>query len=721
MTRFPHSRGRRRAAQLIAVACVAATLTLAPLPKVAIAREMVTHTEHVRLTSLAGDRSRDAIAAVDTVAEAGVDAKAALAAPGRRAVTRAAAGGFRAIGVTVLSAPSAPIYVRARAHGTWTPWLEAHFAPDHAPDIGTEHTAPGLHSDPVWMGDADAYEVDAPPGLAQVDVHLVADGPRHVRIVDGSGRAGAAATAPAIRSRSAWGARPPKQRLSITSDLKLAIVHHSVNANSYSAADVPALLRSMQAYHMDVNGWDDIAYNFAVDRFGQAWEARGGGVTNVVLGGHSQGFNSGTVGVVAIGDFRSAVPPSATIESISQVIAWKFAIHGVGPTSSVPFTTNGSAKYAAGTTIRLPRIVGHRDVQLTECPGAQLYSKLGTIRARVSQLVPAYQPLAATQLVVGDLNADGLSDPLEYHTGTTADVLWTPTKLGAFAKQSMSINSPYRPVVGDFDGDGRRDVMWHGTGSTPDSLWWNRATGIKAEVLNVTDSFIPLAGDFDGNGVDDIFWYGTGLAQDYAWYFSKGGGRTTVKFTQDLITALPVVGDFDGDARDDIVWHGPGSTATDTIWWSTGRSFLGQSRPVGGYYQPAALDADGDGNDELVFVQPGSTTSYRWSFDALRHLTSTTLSTAPLSGTPTVGDFDGDGRDDVLVFSPTGADQVWYSTATGIDARTVDIPGGYAVAAGKLDGFVGAAADDLLLVSPSASDYVWQGKAGRTFTQQQVG
>ena len=90
-----------------------------------------------------------------------------------------------------------------------------------------------------------------------------------------------------------------------SADLKLAIVHHSVSSNTYSAGDVPALLRSIQAYHQDVQGWDDIAYNFAVDRFGRAWEARAGGITNVVVGGHAQGFNVGTVGVVVLGAVAS--------------------------------------------------------------------------------------------------------------------------------------------------------------------------------------------------------------------------------------------------------------------------------------------------------------------------------------------------------------------------------------------------------------------------------
>ena len=33
------------------------------------------------------------------------------------------------------------------------------------------------------------------------------------------------------------------------------------------------MIRGIQAYHMDANGYCDIAYHFIVDRFGGIWEA----------------------------------------------------------------------------------------------------------------------------------------------------------------------------------------------------------------------------------------------------------------------------------------------------------------------------------------------------------------------------------------------------------------------------------------------------------------
>lgn len=717
--RVGRRRPRRWAVAGLATICLSTLLVVAPAPRLASSQDLQVRTEHVRLGPRLADRARDVIGAAHAADGEGPELRSALDAAGRRASPRTSAT-YHALGITVPVAPDEPVLVRGRVDGTWTPWLELPFAPGEAPDQGTEGTSAGVHSEPVWLGDADAYELDAPATVDEVDVHLVDDGPASRELEVGSARAGAAG-APSILSRSAWGARPPRQHPTTTADLKLAIVHHSVNGNTYSAGQVPELLRSIQAYHQDVKGWKDIAYNFLVDRFGRVWEGRAGGTTNVVVGGHSQGFNTGAVGVVVLGDFRTAAVPSASVEAVAQVIAWKFAIHRVDPASTVPFTSAGSAKYPAGTTVTLPRIVGHRDVQATDCPGAQLHSKLGTIRARVAQLVPGYQQALAPLVLDPDFDGDGLVDPLQYHPGRTADVRWRATATGQFTRTATSVNGAYRPVVGDFDGNGRSDVLWHGTGSAMDPLWWSGPTGVSTQLLTVRGSYVPLAGDFDGNGVDDIFWYSTGPAPDSVWYFEADRSHVAIAARQDLVTGVPVVGDYDANGRDDIFWYGPGS-ASDSLWRSTGRTWTVSAPAVNGWYDPVALEATGDGRDDILWFAPASTTSYRWDFGTLGSHTSRALRTASLLGRPAVGDFDGDGLEDVLLAAAGGAaDQVWYSTPTGIVARTVSVNGRYATTVGAMDAKVLTATDDVLFLSHTGDDYLWQGLPDRTFRSTRVG
>ncbi|SDD82402.1 N-acetylmuramoyl-L-alanine amidase [Sanguibacter gelidistatuariae] len=202
----------------------------------------------------------------------------------------------------------------------------------------------------------------------------------------------AATAKPGIVTRAVWGASQPVCTADHASSTLAAAVHHTASTNSYTAAQVPALLRGFAAYHMlpeaqGGRGWCDIGYNFLVDKFGTIYEGRAASIDEPIVGVHTGGFNSRTIGVAAIGNYQDAVPSAALAESISQIIAWKFAQNGILANTSVTMISGGGAsKYPEGAAVTFSTIYGHRDAQYTSCPGQYLYAALGDIRNRVAAL-----------------------------------------------------------------------------------------------------------------------------------------------------------------------------------------------------------------------------------------------------------------------------------------------------------------------------------------------
>lgn len=307
---------------------------------------------------------------------------------------------FTAIGFTFETQPTAPVLVRVRdGAGRLGPWKTLESEDAEGPDHGSAEAARS-GTEPLWVGEGTGYEVSLPAGTRAPRVVVVRD-EMHRSTIDATPLAGAAVAPPfGIGMRSSWGARPPLDT-GYGTTVKLAVVHHSDSGNNYGPGDVPGILRSIQAFHMDGRGWSDIAYNFVVDKFGGIWEGRGGGIDRPVIGAHAQGFNTNTVGVMVIGAYTQATPTPISLESVSKVIGWKMAISGTNPSATVAFTSGGSPKYAAGTQLYLPGVIGHQDVGLTDCPGS-IESSLGWVRGRAQEWTTWVR---ATSTPVGNLEA----------------------------------------------------------------------------------------------------------------------------------------------------------------------------------------------------------------------------------------------------------------------------------------------------------------------------
>jgi hypothetical protein len=165
-------------------------------------------------------------------------------------------------------------------------------------------------------------------------------------------------------------------------------VHHTDTPNGYKCADTPRIIRYLYAGQTGARKWDDIGYNFLVDRCGTIYEGRAGGVDRPVTGAHTQGFNHRTAGIAAIGTFVAGTPvPRAMTDAIAALAAWKLGLAGVDPRSSVTLvSSNTLSRYPAGTTALLPALAGHGDGFPTDCPGAALRIRLPAIREAAARL-----------------------------------------------------------------------------------------------------------------------------------------------------------------------------------------------------------------------------------------------------------------------------------------------------------------------------------------------
>nr|QIY62991.1 peptidoglycan recognition protein [Streptomyces sp. RPA4-2] len=192
---------------------------------------------------------------------------------------------------------------------------------------------------------------------------------------------------PRIVTRRGWGAneRLRERGLVYTKKVKAAFVHHTASGNNYRCSQASSVIRSIYRYHVKSSGWRDIGYNFLVDKCGNIYEGRAGGVAKPVMGAHTLGFNSDTMGIAVLGTFADTRPAAAALRAVARLAAWKLGLYGVNPRGKTYLKSAGGNLYRKGKNVRLNVISGHRDGFATECPGRLLYGKLGSARTTAAR------------------------------------------------------------------------------------------------------------------------------------------------------------------------------------------------------------------------------------------------------------------------------------------------------------------------------------------------
>ncbi len=332
--------------------------------------------------------------------------------------------------------------------GRWSAWHRAAPGDDDVPDRGTEGRGPNgwRVGAPYWTGGADRVQYRTVGHVTRVRAFFVRRSRGGTPLTV---RRPQIAEQPEIITRAEWRAPegirrgPPRY----ADGVHVAIVHHTAGSNSYTASQSAAIVRAIMIYHVQGNGWNDIGYNFLVDKYGQIFEGRYGGMTRAVIGAHAMGFNTGSAGVALIGNYSSATVTPAARAALVSLLAWRLDLSHVDPRSRVVRVSAGNPRYPPGTPVTLNAISGHRDTYPTSCPGNNLYAQLPAIRRAVSQtgLPKIYEPAVS----------GSLGGPVRFTARLSATSDWTVT-----------VRDQNGAVVGSGAGSGTRvDWTWDSSGA----------------------------------------------------------------------------------------------------------------------------------------------------------------------------------------------------------------------------------------------------------------
>ncbi|MGH3506769.1 MAG: FG-GAP-like repeat-containing protein, partial [Nocardioidaceae bacterium] len=524
--------------------------------------------------------------------------------------------------------PGLTMSVRTRSDGQWSGWTELEYDEEHGPSAGSAEADlahPG--SDPIVLGTVDDVQLrvesdtnrlprdmelelidpGATVGTPTADPASTSGDTLLARSAATTSMAGTeplvnigATPKPMIYSRADWGADERLTDCCVEyGEVHAGFVHHTVNANDYTRAETPAVLRGIYAYHTQSRGWRDIGYNFLIDKFGRIWEGRAGGISLPVIGAHTLNYNEYAFAASAVGNFETAHPSSSMVDAYARLMAWKLSLHGVRP---------GSRQLVGGTVFNA--INGHRDAAQTACPGRYLYAKVPTIISKAK----TYQRGFAGR----DIHHSFLQDPRpDALLLDRSGALFSARGTGApgFAPRSIAATGfgGHDQVfsVQDVTGDGLHDLMARRADSGVTSVHPGVAGGTFGAATMSTGRWSGMdlmagPGDLNGDQKMDLV---TRDATSGALLFYPGRGDGTFGLARTAIeslggaTAIAAGGDFNRDGPRDLLvldgaerlvlrpGNGTGAFGTPVV---LARNWGGHDLVTGGY------DASGDALPDVI-------------------------------------------------------------------------------------------------------------------------
>ena len=151
-------------------------------------------------------------------------------------------------------------------------------------------------------------------------------------------------------TRKEWGARPPRTTTPLpAAQAEGVALHYTASHAPANHSDCDNSVRAIQDFHMDTNGWADIAYSHILCRHGYAFQCRGIGKRTAANGSNYANSNYFAVCVLGTDNVNRVDITRELRHALTYVFAWY-------------------EKYIPGGA----RFRPHSDFFATSCPGDEL-------------------------------------------------------------------------------------------------------------------------------------------------------------------------------------------------------------------------------------------------------------------------------------------------------------------------------------------------------------
>lgn len=284
------------------------------------------------------------------------------------------------------------------------------------------------------------------------------------------------------------------------------VVHHTAIVSSNGETDLEAnkaTVRSVYFYHAVTQGWGDIGYNALVDAAGNVYEGRYGthGTSPIrsipsadqimaldVEAGHTSGYNSGSFGVSAMGDFTSFDVPDAQKTGLEKTLAFVADSRGINTQGNTDFL-----RYDGIWHNGLNNVIAHRDATATACPGDKLYAQMTTIKSTVDNLPGMLSNLNGFSATVNTIPISGTSVGLG-----TINFGWSA--FSGATQYQYALERVYG-TTGDASNSEPWETAWLNPENTNMQPTPNTSVQIDASTLQLNSNYVFYVRALDANGL----------------------------------------------------------------------------------------------------------------------------------------------------------------------------------------------------------------------------